>query len=675
MIGLNFTPTFELQNSPNDIKLVDTADYPGQGIANNQVSGIFELKSVVGIFHAGDPTFGTPDIIRGTTDTFTHAAPLDFNGVVLNGLYTFKYTVKVAAEQFALSLIGVDTTGKRFIVAGNMVYQVLNAIGGTVDITGYGLNVGTYTIDPLTVSYDAANDRTYIGVTSAIPDPAYAPYTAVWTTDMIYSLTKTVNYCFLETTVNLEVISDCFQNTLKTSDLTNYAANMCGVVIQPTVINGTMTIHYPENPTTGTPMASDVVVNINNANVSQTLNPICTGGFQVTLDVEVTYVLPDGTTFIVQLAGYKEHDVACEEGLCCASQCIENVKTNYDAAKGQNLAEATKLEKLLISIMSEWMLYSIFLECGNINKAQTHLANIIALVQASNCNCCPQTSSAPVWLTTPINSGAGITTVVTTCGNGITVTVSGTNPITYQVCLDTAVIGAMITMAMASQELFDHIDTDEQLPLRNNQVMMYNYSTSLWENILIGLEHLHNVDSSTIPGFNGYVLTWDSATGLAKFLPNIFHNILVNDFGSVGTIANNIETILKSYVLPANTLSAVGDFIKIEALIETNFGSSTTGIAKLKFGAVPSTLITLSPYNSTAYKIELQLAKLSPTVVGYEYKIFVSGLPAIVIGTFYGNINEVCANANTIEVTGQNVGTPIANSVICKLLCVTLNKI
>ena len=262
-----FSSGFLLNTSPQSIILNDTTPYVAQGIALSQVKGNFVLKSVGGIFHS-NTNWATPDIVASTSLSYLTNAPLDQHGRVLNGQYTFTYTVEVTAEAFSLPIIGIDQSGQRFIVAGNQITNILNATNGDTFIIATGANAGTYAVVASTCSYDLVNNKTYIGVNSAIPSGSDISSPITFAANTTYSTTNTLNYCFLEPDVKIEAIDDCFKSTLVVSDLTKLNAIDCGVILTPQSINGTMIINYPINPSTGSPMASPITVSINNQNVS-----------------------------------------------------------------------------------------------------------------------------------------------------------------------------------------------------------------------------------------------------------------------------------------------------------------------------------------------------------------------------------------------------------------------
>ena len=664
-----FSSGFLLNTSPQSIILNDTTPYVAQGIALSQVKGNFVLKSVGGIFHS-NTNWATPDIVASTSLSYLTNAPLDQHGRVLNGQYTFTYTVEVTAEAFSLPIIGIDQSGQRFIVAGNQITNILNATNGDTFIIATGANAGTYAVVASTCSYDLVNNKTYIGVNSAIPSGSDISSPITFAANTTYSTTNTLNYCFLEPDVKIEAIDDCFKSTLVVSDLTKLNAIDCGVILTPQSINGTMIINYPINPSTGSPMASPITVSINNQNVSYTLNPICTGVFQIEYNVTVIYLLPDGSTLTVDLVGKKDHEVVCESGLCCASQCISNVYNNWLEARRTNPSQEKQWEDLLMKVMGAWMLYSINYECGNTSASQKYLAIIIELVKTNNCNCCPETSNAPTWVTAPISTSG--TTSIVVAGTGIVVTPSGTNPITYTVSLNAGVVNGMIAAAMSSQKLFDHTDTAEIAPLINGQVLKYDSISGKWSNLLLSLSDLTNVSMSGVA--QNYVLTM-GAGGVASFAPSTFHNVIDNDIADVGTPASNTETVLKSFTIPAGTLVNNGDYVIIEAgLISSTANPLLPNTIKYYFGVTPTLRNTLTFSAVTFMSFEFKISRVNATTLFYELSEKIGNLPSSLVSNVWGTYAESAANPLIINFSGIN-GAAVANSIVAKFLRVCINHI
>jgi hypothetical protein len=671
---LDFSRSFNLNNSPNDLTLTDTTPWVAQGIALTQVNGVFTLKSAIGIFHA-NVNYAAPDIDANVSLVFTHVLPIDVNGVVINGEYELTYSAKVTAEAKSWNIIALSQASQYFVISGNYLADILNATGGTFDVSGSTWNDGTYTIDTANCSYDVVLDRTTVATTGAIPS-AVIDGTLDYTVDSIYTTTILEDFCFLEPSVEIEVTSSCLTGSLTSHDASTYSATSCGTILAPSSITRVHRLTYPISPSTGAAVHAQEVSSTDTI----TITTIWTETYIATVSTTLVYILPSGATYTVVVTGSTTHVVECEEGLCCAYDCIHNVYTNYLEAKATSLSqEAIKYQNLLIKVIAEWMLYSMATNCGDTDAAASELSNLIALVKADSCSCCNEPSNAPVQVVPliSISGGTGGTSIVTTCGNGITVTPSTLGTVTtYQVCLDMTIFNAAVAAGISTQALFDHTDT-VQLSLVNKQVVMYNSTTGVWNNVLLGMTHISDIDLVTNPPADGYVLTYNGATGKAEFLPNVFANVLHNDIVNVGTDANLLEKTLKEYTItsPNNTLTTDGSFWKVEALFETAPAlSRRPKIINFYFGNVPTLIQSISVYNPATIKFEANIARIAANTQIVEYVFYVGNAPATVLG--YGKVNtsELLANTWYVRLTAQNSSTAVANSVVANYLRVTLNK-
>ena len=666
---LSFTPTFELNNSPNDILLKDTTDWIGQGLTLSQVSIIFQLSSPVGIFHAGDTTYVTPDIVRASADTFVNNLPLDVKGKVITGTYNLKMSAKITAQSFTFNVVSVDQANKLFGVTGNALADILNATGGTITVTG--TNAGTYTIVPANCSYDSVNNITYIAVSTAISSPT-VDGTVTYTVDKYYSITNTTNFCFVEPEIKFDITSDCSTGVMSAVDTTDYTATICGNSPQevvPASISRIMTLVYPTDPLTGLPVASNIVAGGDTINV--TAPNLWTGDYQITIETLLTYILNDGSVVVVNLTGYSHHTIECDNSLCCALQCIENLYHAWINSLKSGIQQGKSFTEL-IKVMGEWLIVTQAHQCGDMDKYFHHLAKLIALVKATNCNCCPETTTAPVRVVPLLGGGSNSNTItIVTPGTGITITsVTVGVTTTYQVSLDMTVVNAAIVAQLALLKLGQLADvTITSAAL--GQVLTFDPFTNKWFNTNIGLAFLNNVDMVTNPPQNGYALTWNSGTGKAEFQPTILNNVLDNDIADSGTDAAITEKILKTYTIPANTLNN-GDSVVIKAMFKNNPDAGYKVTRKIKLNGAALPFIAALVVKPLTDRVEMEVTRLTASTYFIEYTYFNGQLPTAVWSNIYTTGSIDFTNPIVVTVTGQNQ-TTTANQIIAKYLKCFIN--
>ena len=660
---LNFTSSFNLNNSPNDLTLKDTTPYVANGIALAQVKGLFTLQSPAGIFHQ-NVNYTTPDIDRGFFDSYTNVLPLDSQNRVLTGGYIFQYKIQITAEAFKLALIGLSQVNKTFYIAGNQVANILNA-GGIINITGYSPNVGAYTV--VSASYDPVNDRTAVVVTAAITSPVYSGDSMEFTCDTEYTKTIPVNFCFAEPSIKLNITSDCKYSQLVSEDCSDYIANICGINYPPIVVSRVQTIKYPLGIN---PAPADIVSPLAKVVVS----PIYTTNFTVIIVTTLTYLLATGVTVTITVSAKYEHDVECDDGLCCIYQCISNLYNKWLDYRSTNPVEADRIKLWLDKVIGKWMLVSIAAQCGE-NDQQEQLADLIALIKSNDCYCCGKTTDLPVQVVPLITSGGSGTTVVTTCLNGITVTASTQGNTTYyQVCLDYTLLGAYVSSVIASQKLEDHVDV-VVVALADKQALLYDAMSGTWKNVLLGLGSLHDVDLITHPPANGYALIWNGALGIAEFVPNNQYNIIVNDVTDDATIMVTWD-LLKQGIIPANTLINDGDNLDIETWLyvsslnfvkEFDIKLNATSLKQLAFTP------TLFPYYRAC--VNLRITKTSATTATVQIKCTrISGLGTLVEldMPFIYLITLNFTVPIPLNIFGQT--SDVSVPATCKSLSITVNK-
>ena len=92
----DFSTTFQYAPSPKTFLFTDITDYAAQGVGLAEVTGILKVTDPTGAIHYNNTNFSAPDIDPDVslTNSTTITLPLDGSGNVLQGSYTFLYTVR-----------------------------------------------------------------------------------------------------------------------------------------------------------------------------------------------------------------------------------------------------------------------------------------------------------------------------------------------------------------------------------------------------------------------------------------------------------------------------------------------------------------------------------------------------------------------------------------------------
>lgn len=92
---VDFTTTFNYIPTTKVFRFEDTTDYAGQGVSAASYEGVLKIISPLGTILYNNTNWASPDISPGTSvfNTTTIQLPLDGSNNVLQGSYTFVYTV------------------------------------------------------------------------------------------------------------------------------------------------------------------------------------------------------------------------------------------------------------------------------------------------------------------------------------------------------------------------------------------------------------------------------------------------------------------------------------------------------------------------------------------------------------------------------------------------------
>ena len=213
---IRFKIDYYFSNSPADITFTDTiglaGGYPALGLTTLDVEGLLSCSSPSGVFYINAgyvaEDFSAPDIL-GLTATWTKttiALPLDADGNVIQGLYTFAYkvsedggtTVYTYSKSFTLSL--TDST-----VSIDLAMSCRTSILTSTDASPYTIvnNGTTYSYSSLTRAHAIVAPAGSLLVFTASTTDAVRTlggggtittdmYTGTWittvTTDLVYDI-------------------------------------------------------------------------------------------------------------------------------------------------------------------------------------------------------------------------------------------------------------------------------------------------------------------------------------------------------------------------------------------------------------------------------------------------------------------------------------------------------
>lgn len=409
---LDIAIKFDRTTDPASFKLEDTTDYSSLSLDSDDVRGVFTIEDPNGNIIHSNTDFDSPDILGSSTLQYNDLPiPLDVNDEIVQGEYTFDYSIVVDDP-----IIGLSQGAKTFTVLGNRAAAITSS-GSIVVVRSTGNNA-TYTV----VSAVFGGVNTVITVTQAIPN-ATVDGSIQYADQTVYTEEFTATYSDTFPQIDIEVEVDCFCGTLVSTDATSYGSGS-------TINSRTHTVVYP---------AALDIADVVSSNAVVTISPIYTQTWTTIITTNLTYTLSDGSTVDVILTGSKETVVDCDLSLCQISCCLLALNNRYLNNRTSNPPKAAEYFAALTRAFQLVELFNIAQKCGQTTAANTALSEIRTVADCTeSCGC--DNSEEPQQIIPLCTTGSGTTTVVT-AGTGITVTttVSGTT-VTYSVKISDAVM-------------------------------------------------------------------------------------------------------------------------------------------------------------------------------------------------------------------------------------------
>ena len=568
---LNGETRFSLNLSPKKIKFTDTTDYSGQGSFPSWVKGCLTFTGPSGVFY-NNTDFNNPDILPGTTDFILKNLPINSQGNVIQGNYKVDYRIRVS-NSYISDVTGLNEITIPFLdltedLVPGFVFNVLDGLAPGAYIIQSSQFIGGNTV--LTTTQNLG------GVESGITI-SYFTYS---------NNSFEYEYCYDSPVVQIEPNIDCDCSILVSRDVTNYNIEACGVTIQPSVLNRSHKVIAPRGAN-GQP----VIYDIESSLPTITVNPIWTKTWTTTITTYLEYTLPTGLIIEMFTYGQDEYMVDCSEGLCCVYSCMANLRNKYESYLQTNPSRAAEFFPKLFRMTTAWMLYSAAHSCGDFANKAKYLTEIINIAKSENCECCSEDDGLPVQIVPlcGVSGGSGGTVVVTTCGNGITVTSNTVGfTTTYNVCLDLSILNANIANYLTSNPLALGSLSDVTITsAQAGQTLVFNGTEWVNDNLL--LDNLGDVTAPS-PLANQYLM-WNGSAWVPSAAPVTYSKaFLIDSFTTPETRSTSGDYTSMDIQLPLaignNALSANGDVIEAEALF-TITGSTSTPLCGFSVNGVP----------------------------------------------------------------------------------------
>lgn len=580
--------TFDLGSAPKELVITDNTPYAANGIPLADVVGVLTVTGPSGIFY-NNTDFLSPDIDHDVSLIKRISLPLATDGNVEQGDYSVALTIQVTDEAFSHDIDAINQADGKFYIDGDYRADVLATSPGTV--AGSTGNDGSYTVDA--VAYNTTTLQTEID-TSTDPLPsAVADGTWDYTITKEYTDTTETSLNFTAPTGKIEMTFDCDCAKLTAEDKTAYGDYLS--------MTRTLTLNAPNN-SGGSPVYAQIQTSV----AKITSAELWTNVWNATLANTVVYEQDDGTYVSVSITATDSIEVACDDNICCIYNCINTINSRFLNALGENPQEAKRLKDIFMKMYGHWILYSIAKTCGNTNNKKTQFEAIKALVNAEDCDCCNSDADDYPVQVIPLcglpAASSGNTYVVDNSDGTIIVasnTVGGTT--TFTVSVNQSTVTGWINAIVGALTLDDLTDVTITTPA-TNEVLKYN--GSVWVNDTVNYSELGDVTLTTIA--NGEIAVWVTAN--ARWENKRAPGIIQNDQTDVATTATTGEEDLFTHTIAADTLSANGERIQVQAKLKKALNANQVTV-RLKLGGT-TLLTTYMPWANIDVVIEGYIERL-----------------------------------------------------------------
>lgn len=383
--------------------VVDSTDYAGLGI-----DLLLTLAKGLGVVtFNGDiivdlNTIGTPmidlqnwDYVLDGVPTYTFDLPLDLNGNVANGVYTFEYSLRLNTASVPLGIVTIPTANT--IVADGTPLWLVDFLEPGDDIN---LVLGAPAqFDVFIQSVEFTDPNINIITSTVISSPLFTAF-AFDITNLQFSGVFSYAGC---TQVNADVsfVYDC-----EVGDNGTWAvANTTPLAANEVVANLNCTINYPSWATLSPTFPGNVVVtSLPYPSAPGVETPLATGTYTVSLTQQIQQTQTSGLIVLYSRSVIKEFQVSCAGSLCGLVPCIENLRAAHQAELVRN--RISKYQVFVDNVLMYYIEAMNYRSCGELDKYRAAIACLQAQLDASGCDCACCDDETYYWVSN--NSGVSV---------------------------------------------------------------------------------------------------------------------------------------------------------------------------------------------------------------------------------------------------------------------------
>lgn len=449
-IVLDFLNRLNVPSVTNTVLISDNTNYATIAGAT-RFDALIQRTNPAGIIDYATSGYSTddytsPDILTGTLSK-SLALPVDVNGVVLTGNYTYGYKVKVTN---VYTISDITASSKSITLRFNDASAALAAFPfvlstGTQEIADTSSNDGNYTI----LSKQLLGSTIILVVSETVTDEF--GISGTFYQRQYFTTSTSFTLCFTEPTQTASKGFNCLNSRITITDLSSYTATNNGVGFSPDSLTRLITLNYPLNSSPSVnPVTSALAYLVTAENA-------WSGDYPFSINSSGVWTIQTGVRVATNLSytDTLEGVDDCATCICNMLTCITTIGLKWNLLQSTKPGSEEELyyRTLVLKLVFNYMKYTGYMDkCGDVVKANEVCAESQALVAETGLGCCTTTTDTipheiiPLYIT----SGATGSTTVASADGSVTVTATPTG---YDVAINWVQVQAKIDTAVAGLEL------------------------------------------------------------------------------------------------------------------------------------------------------------------------------------------------------------------------------
>ena len=381
-------------------RVIDNSNYSEEDIvlASQNAKGLGIVTSPTGDAIFNGSSIGNPLVnLAVSTNGQYFNLPLDSNGAILNGTYSFTYSVRYAGTGSVDGITATSSATLEFFNAGAVLIA-----GDAITFSGNAnaANNGVFTVS--TITYSVGSDNSSLTVTQTTLVNDVTP-TGTYSYDVTRSNFASGVYTYTGCSAVVPTVQttyDC-ESTQFGQIIFQDVTNLLGQALVSRELIG----YYPNalNPAPPTP-------SVDTTDPSLTFNELAVGTWTHKLTLNMSVTQDDGLVYTYSVVDTGETAVTCVGSLCSITPCLQSLSTNM-LANYQN-GTAGNLIPILTTVNTLIELANQYKSCGETAKYAATVAQLQEVLNESgacDCGCCDESQDVPYWVN---NAGFSAQTII-----------------------------------------------------------------------------------------------------------------------------------------------------------------------------------------------------------------------------------------------------------------------